>query len=291
MHTTIILSLLGICAGMLYFGNAEVVDQEKLASEYTAVIKNILRKKGLVGDLDDTLQFLHRKVRRVERRRWQANTYMYNQEQLIPKLKKTLEDISKKYENVVCKLAELYKVRRTPRRSSAANNKTGSETDLSNGTSSSKLETGPKHMSALLKRQSKGIAFSTYLKHSVNKMKPETVIKFDGIFINKGKAYNRREGVFTAPTRGTYLFTFYFGTFRKHAKLNLMVNGKMLVNAIAEPPRKEHRMMGSNTAIVRLEQGDRVWIESGDNVESGRIYSPGKDGDGRYATFSGAFLY
>ena len=68
MYKTTVLSLLWICAGMIYVENAQAIDQEKLASEYTTVIKNILREKGLVGDIDATLQFLHKKVRRVERR-------------------------------------------------------------------------------------------------------------------------------------------------------------------------------------------------------------------------------
>ena len=104
---------------------------------------------------------------------------------------------------------------------------------------------------------------------------------------NDGDGYNIHTGVFTCEEPGVYSFTFFIGE-RSHTEVRaqLIVNGVNIVDAISEPLRDAHDMQGGNAAIVRLENGDAVWVNivsAGTHVEGDSTY--------RFTTFTGFYLY
>ena len=141
------------------------------------------------------------------------------------------------------------------------------------------------------------VAFSSYLsspKPRIYHMSNETILRFDGIILNDRDGYNSETGTFTAPVSGTYLFSFSFSSYPGWGVVNLIINGNIkLIGAVAESSGRylrdeNYHMMGQNTAVVRLQEGDTVWIQT-DIMEYNAIYS--NVSCCRYTTFSGVLIY
>lgn len=143
---------------------------------------------------------------------------------------------------------------------------------------------------AVSRRQERaGISFSVYLDHDVDFGAHQT-IKFNQIITNEGDGYNQHSGVFTCPEAGVYLFSFFIGqrgeAVPKGIAAELMVNSVNILDAIVDSHSPGQDITGGNTAVIRLNQGDTVWIDSlGNNGHAEG--SPGL----KLTSFSGVFLY
>ena len=135
-----------------------------------------------------------------------------------------------------------------------------------------------------------GIAFSAYLDHRVYHLKNMSTIKCNQMILNDGNHYNTFTGIFTVPETGVYLLTFSFGV--QHiddwTEVRLVVDNRDIVGAVGEVrgSSDHERKIASNTAIIKLNQGEAVWLqmESSDSeVISGPYF--------RWTTFSGVLLY
>ncbi|XP_060560092.1 GATA zinc finger domain-containing protein 14-like [Ruditapes philippinarum] len=132
-----------------------------------------------------------------------------------------------------------------------------------------------------------GIAFSVYLDHDATISQHETV-KFNKIITNDGGGYSAQTGVFTCSEGGVYMFTFSIGQRDQDHYMwaELMVNSMNMIDAVVDTYHPSQDLQGGNTVIVRLKQGDRVWIDAthnGSHLEG--------SGSLRLTTFSGLFLY
>ena len=140
----------------------------------------------------------------------------------------------------------------------------------------------------MTKRQITGeIAFSAYLSHDIPHLAPGHTLKCDQIIINDGNAYSPYTGVFTVPTTGVYLLTFNFDVYHSNRweAIKLVVNNRNIVDAVATGFTGNN--MGGNTAIIKLIQGETVWLESyGSN--DGEVFSTTAY---KRTTFSGVLLY
>ncbi|XP_066294217.1 C1q-related factor-like [Branchiostoma lanceolatum] len=113
------------------------------------------------------------------------------------------------------------------------------------------------------------------------------VVTYNVILTNLGEGYDKNTGKFTATVGGTYFFTFNGLTlFLAYASyyLRLVKNGEFVVGLYENNgPSKEHQS-SSNSAIVRLEAGDQVWVELG---KGGHSLSSAFH---RYLTFNGFLI-
>ena len=133
-----------------------------------------------------------------------------------------------------------------------------------------------------------GIAFSAYLGYIQNSLPSGHTIKCDNILLNDGNSYNHYTGVFHVPKTGVYLLTFFINSMLEdsYTFVQLVINGRNTVDAVTYPRSKTHDVMGGNSAIVRLNSGDSVWLEI--NHGTGQLQS---NNDYRFVTFSGVLLY
>ena len=134
-----------------------------------------------------------------------------------------------------------------------------------------------------------GIAFSAYLGHSVYHMGIGHTIKCDQVLINDGNAYSPYTGTFTVPETAVYFLTFHIDALTKDDEtiVKLVVNNRNIVDADAQVRGITHHAMAGNAAIIRLNSGEKVWLEiyTYDNVE---LISSSTH---RFVTFSGYMLY
>ena len=133
-----------------------------------------------------------------------------------------------------------------------------------------------------------GVAFSAYLGHVVDNMGIGHTIKCDQILLNDGNVYSPYTGTFTVPKTGVYFLTFNINVaIIDVTNVKLVVNNRNIVDAIAYVTGTNHHVMGGNSAIIRLNSGDKVWLEIYSNGGAELYSLP----DYRWVTFSGFFLY
>ena len=132
------------------------------------------------------------------------------------------------------------------------------------------------------------VAFSAYLDHYILHMGQGHHIICNQVLLNDGGHYNSFTGTFTVPQTGVYLLTFYFGVqhINDVTEIRLVVNNREIVDAEVQVLGTFQGSSSSNTAIIRLNQGESVWLENM-LTDSEVISSPGY----RYTTFSGVLLY
>ena len=134
-----------------------------------------------------------------------------------------------------------------------------------------------------------GVAFSAYLSHAVEHMGIGHTIKCDQVLINDGNAYSPFSGTFTVPETAVYFLTFHINAWSSNDEtvVRLVVNNRNIVNAVAWVTGTSHHEMAGNSAIIRLNSGEKVWLEiySNNNVQ---LYSKP---DFRAVTFSGYMVY
>ena len=95
----------------------------------------------------------------------------------------------------------------------------------------------------------------------------------------------------TVPSTGIWLLTYTIASYHHgyHIKVRLVVDNRHIVDAVADSLRATTYKddMTGNTAIIRLNAGESVWLEVFGNT-NGELSS---DSTSRLVTFSGAFLY
>ena len=132
------------------------------------------------------------------------------------------------------------------------------------------------------------VAFTTYLGHNVNHMVSGHTIKCDQVLLNDGNSYSPFTGEFTAPISGVYLLTFNIALYDVNMKtsVKLVKNNVNIVDASVQSLGSSHDEMGGNTAILRLDQGDAVWLKNDGAEGEARSHIAY-----RFTTFSGVLLY
>ncbi|XP_053398255.1 adiponectin-like [Mercenaria mercenaria] len=101
------------------------------------------------------------------------------------------------------------------------------------------------------------VAFSYYLDHELTDISHGTTIICNQILINEGDGYNAKTGIFTAHIPGVYFLAYSIDSKVTDTNVRLLLDGTNLVDAVAQVDT-----MGSNMAIVRLERGQSVWLET-----------------------------
>ena len=132
-----------------------------------------------------------------------------------------------------------------------------------------------------------GIAFSAYVGKIMPHLIAGHVIKCDQVIFNDGNNYNPLTGIFTVSEPGVYLLTFTIATdhLAHWIWVKLVVDNREIVKAATDPQYDNHLEMGTNNAILRLNQGESVWLEvakSNDSLLWAVTHS---------TTFSGVLLY
>ncbi|XP_026064755.1 uncharacterized protein LOC113047605 [Carassius auratus] len=133
------------------------------------------------------------------------------------------------------------------------------------------------------------IAFSAALMESgsghIGPFTTEITLTYRNVFTNIGNAYNPFTGIFTAPLKGAYMFSFsIFGhtTSSTPSTVSIVKNGERVV--VAHAHQNQGAVNSSKGVVLILEVGDVVYVR----LWSGRRIFDEQD---KHNTFSGYLLY
>ena len=115
------------------------------------------------------------------------------------------------------------------------------------------------------------------------------MLKCQQVLLNDRNSYSPFTGEFTAPISGVYLLTFTIAVNDLNSRtfVKLVKNNANMVDAgVQSLGSSNHDEMGGNTAILRLDQGDAVWLKNDRAEGEAPSYIAY-----RFTTFSGVLLY
>ena len=132
------------------------------------------------------------------------------------------------------------------------------------------------------------VAFCVRLDHALKNVRIGQIIDFGTVLLNEGSGYNPTTGHFIAPTSGVYQFSYFIShntnpQSQKWARLR--ANGRVVNAAVADAFHKHQDVQGGNVGIVRLNAGERAWIESW------HVYDAVFNAGFHFSTFSGVLIY
>ncbi|XP_030018732.1 cerebellin 11 [Sphaeramia orbicularis] len=107
---------------------------------------------------------------------------------------------------------------------------------------------------------------------------------FKRVFSNIGNGYDENTGVFTAPVKGVYYFTFSTYGYNTHTTGAILRKNNSYVISTYEEASVDGSDSNSNAVVLPLVAGDKVHVELWDN---GRVY----DNLNGHTTFSGFLLF
>ncbi|XP_036453101.1 complement C1q-like protein 2 [Colossoma macropomum] len=112
---------------------------------------------------------------------------------------------------------------------------------------------------------------------------------YENAFTNIGYAYDPKTGIFTAPLKGVYYFSFTLfqpvGSDPQYpTKASLLKNGVLVVAATDNAPGVDSEDTTGNSASLKLEKGDQVYVQLWDKC---RVYTDRN----KRNTFSGHLLF
>ena len=101
----------------------------------------------------------------------------------------------------------------------------------------------------------------------------EAILVFETVIANEGEHYDPYDGVFVAPQKGIYLFSWTVsGVNAKYIVTELVVEQNTISSAGEQNAGGGHPS-GSMTALCKMEKGDHAWIRTTGLTSDHNIYS------------------
>ncbi|XP_071507107.1 uncharacterized protein [Diadema antillarum] len=127
--------------------------------------------------------------------------------------------------------------------------------------------------------------FSVAIRKSTHGSSAAKHIAFDYVFVNKGNHWNETSNTFVAGITGYYFFTVTLRTYDSRFIGVALMKNDNLATAISSDP-SDRNVMESQSLVLHLEVGDRVWLRLGPSP----LYGMHSD-DFNYCTFTGFLVY
>ena len=93
-------------------------------------------------------------------------------------------------------------------------------------------------------------------------LEKKSILVFERVVINIGGHYNNIDGIFVAPKRGIYLFSWTVCTTGAHYVLTELMVDNTMISRAGENKASGHYDCGSMTAVCRMDKDKHAWIRT-----------------------------
>ena len=101
----------------------------------------------------------------------------------------------------------------------------------------------------------------------------DAILIFETVIVNEGEHYDPYDGVFVAPQKGVYLFSWTVsGNGAKYIVTELVVE-QTTISSAGELNSGGGHPSGSMTALCKMEKGDHAWISTTGVSNGHQLYS------------------
>ncbi|KAF0881489.1 C1QT6 protein, partial [Crocuta crocuta] len=134
--------------------------------------------------------------------------------------------------------------------------------------------------------QTRSSAFSVGRKTALHSSEGFQPLLFDTVFVNPDGHFDLATGHFVAPLRGLYFFSLNVHSWNfKETYVHVVHNEQAAVILYAQP--SDRSIMQSQSVMLALAPGDRVWVRLFKRERENAVYSDDVD---TYITFSGHLI-
>jgi hypothetical protein len=100
----------------------------------------------------------------------------------------------------------------------------------------------------------------------------EAILVFETVIVNEGEHYDPYDGVFVAPQKGVYLFSWTVSGINAKYIVTELVVEQNTISSAGEQSGGGYSS-GSMTALCKMEKGDHAWIRTTGLTSDHQIYS------------------
>ena len=101
----------------------------------------------------------------------------------------------------------------------------------------------------------------------------DAILVFETVIVNEGEHYDPYDGVFVAPQKGVYLFSWTVSGVNKEYIVTELVVEENTISSAGEQNGGGGHPSGSMTALCKMEKGDHAWIRTTGLSSGHQLYS------------------
>ena len=101
----------------------------------------------------------------------------------------------------------------------------------------------------------------------------DAILVFETVIVNEGEHYDPYDGVFVAPQKGVYLFSWTVSGYTSNVIVTELVVEQNTISSAGEQNGGGGYPSGSMTALCKMEKGDHAWIRTTGASNGHQLYS------------------
>ncbi|XP_052073130.1 multimerin-2-like isoform X2 [Mytilus californianus] len=123
------------------------------------------------------------------------------------------------------------------------------------------------------KEKAAPVMFYAVIRNKAFTYNVDTIIVFETAIVNEGGHYNKYDGVFLAPEKGTYIFAWTVTGISSNYIITELVVEDNVIAGTGEVNSSGGYPSGAMTSLCKMEKGDHAWIRTTGSSTGHHLYS------------------
>ncbi|VDI22868.1 Hypothetical predicted protein [Mytilus galloprovincialis] len=112
------------------------------------------------------------------------------------------------------------------------------------------------------KEKTAPVMFYAVIRNKAFTYNVDATIVFETAIVNEGGHYNNYDGVFIAPEKGTYIFSWTVTSSGTHFMFSELVVENNVITGTGEQHSSSGHASASMTSLCKMKKGDHAWIRT-----------------------------